>query len=247
MSTVQQTIEVSAPLHAVYEQLAHLENYPQFMTGVEEVVQVSGDRTHWIMDVDGDHVEFDAQLIECSVDERVSWRSTDGPALAETITLRPIGETRTQVVAQLEADAAALMPSDRHAQESLNRRLKADLTSFKAMIEGNGGATRTASGSAMTGMRGAADLSAGARTGTSLGTAPGLGITSGAAMTGTNASGAGTAPGWGAATADGRTAAAGGLSAAAADPRVVAERIARSREAAQNGMPQEDERGSMDY
>jgi uncharacterized membrane protein len=150
MSTVQQAIEVSAPLHAVYEQLADLENYPQFMSGVEEVVQVSGDRTHWVMDLDGQRREFDAQMIECSVDERVSWRSTDGPMLAETITLRPMGETRTQVIAQMEADVAALMPSDRHAQESLTRRLKADLASFKALIEHDAGAIRMASGSAMT-------------------------------------------------------------------------------------------------
>jgi hypothetical protein len=135
MSTVQQAIEVTAPLHAVYEQLAHLENYPQFMTGVEEVIPISAERTHWIMDLDGEQLEFDAELTDCAVDQQVAWRSTDGPMLAETLTLRPVGETRTQIVAQLEADAAALMPSDRHAEEALTRRLKADLDSFKQLIE----------------------------------------------------------------------------------------------------------------
>jgi hypothetical protein len=135
MSTVQQAIEVTAPLHAVYEQLAHLENYPQFMTGVEEVIPISAERTHWIMDLDGEQLEFDAELTECAVDQQVAWRSTDGPLLAETLTLRPVGETRTQIVAQLEADAAALMPSDRHAEEALTRRLKADLDCFKQLIE----------------------------------------------------------------------------------------------------------------
>jgi uncharacterized membrane protein len=139
MSTVQQAIEVSAPLHTVYEQLAAFESYPQFMTGVEQVTQISDDRTHWVMDLDGQRREFDAQITECSPDERVSWRTMDGPMLGETITLRPVGETRTQIVAQLEADVAALMPSERHAQESLNRRLKADLASFKRLIEHDSG------------------------------------------------------------------------------------------------------------
>ena len=135
MSMVQQAIEVSAPLHTVYEQLAAFENYPRFMSGVREVTPVGADQTHWIMDVDGKRREFDAQITERSPDERVSWSTMEGPLLAETITLRPLGETKTQIVAQLEADIAFLMPSDRHGQASLTRRLKEDLTTFKGLVE----------------------------------------------------------------------------------------------------------------
>jgi hypothetical protein len=152
MSMVQQAIEVGAPLHTVYEQIATFENYPRFMTGVEEVTPIGGDRTHWVMDLDGHRREFDARITELSLDERVSWMTTDGPLLSETITLRPMGETRTQVVAQLEADIAFLMPSDRHGQETLNRRLKDDLATFKGLVEsgvmgGPGAATLTGAGS----------------------------------------------------------------------------------------------------
>ena len=135
MSMVQQAIEVGAPLHAVYEQLAAFENYPRFMSGVQQVTPIGNDQTHWIMDLDGKRREFDAQITERSLDERVSWATMDGPLLAETITLRPMGETKTQVVAQLEADIAFLMPSDRHGQASLTKRLKHDLTTFKGLLE----------------------------------------------------------------------------------------------------------------
>ena len=135
MSMVQQAIEVGAPLHTVYEQIAAFENYPRFMTGVERVTPIGTDRAHWVMDLDGHRREFDAQITELSLDERVAWSTTDGPLLAETITLRPMGETRTQVVAQLEADIAFLMPSDRHGRETLNRRLKDDLVTFKGLVE----------------------------------------------------------------------------------------------------------------
>lgn len=146
MSMVQQAIEVGAPLHTVYEQIAAFENYPRFMTGVEEVKQLGGDKTHWVMDLDGQRREFDARITELSLDERVSWSTTDGPLLSETITLRPMGETRTQVIAQLEADIAFLMPSDRHGRETLNRRLKDDLVTFKGLVESGvmGGRTGTA-------------------------------------------------------------------------------------------------------
>jgi len=135
MSMVQQAIEVGAPLHTVYEQIAAFENYPRFMTGVRRVTPIGHDQTHWVMDVDGHCREFDAQITERSPDQRVAWSTMDGPRLAETITLRPMGETRTQVVAQLEADIAFLMPSDRHGQETLNRRLKDDLATFKGLVE----------------------------------------------------------------------------------------------------------------
>jgi Polyketide cyclase / dehydrase and lipid transport len=163
MSMVQQAIEVGAPLHTVYEQLATFENYPKFMTGVERVTPIGSDRTHWVMDVDGRRREFDAQITERSPGRRLSWSAMDGPRLAETITLRPMGELRTQVVAQLEADAAFLTPSDRHAQETLNRRLERDLTTFKGLVEsGVLDASRTdgpppAAGSQRPGGTGAAD------------------------------------------------------------------------------------------
>src|SRR3569833_2214232 len=134
MSMVQQAIEVSAPLHTVYEQLAAFENYPRFMSGVREVTPIGQDQTHWIMDVDGKRREFDAQITERSHDERVSWSTTEGQMLAETISLRPMCESKTQIVALLEADIAFLMPSDRHGLASLTQRRKSDLTSFKSLV-----------------------------------------------------------------------------------------------------------------
>jgi hypothetical protein len=151
MSMVQQAIEVGAPLHMVYERLAAFENYPRFMTGVAEVTPIDDQRTHWVMDVDGQRREFDARITELSYDERVAWATVDGPHLAESITVRPMGETRTQVVAQLEADAAFLMPGDRHGSQALKRRLKADLTAFKTLVETDRPGFRAASGIAIVG------------------------------------------------------------------------------------------------
>jgi uncharacterized membrane protein len=148
MSMVQQAIEVSAPLHTVYERLAAFETYPRFMTGVERVEPTGHQRAHWVMDLDGTRREFDAQITELAYDQRVAWASMGAPRLAETLTLRPLGETRTEVIAQLEADVAALMPSDHHGEQTLSRRLCDDLTAFKGLIEGDPGTTaiRTTAG-----------------------------------------------------------------------------------------------------
>jgi hypothetical protein len=159
MSRVRQAIEISAPLHTVYEQLTAFENYPQFMTGVQRVTPVDNHRTHWVMDVEGKRREFDAEITELAVDKRVSWCTMDGPRLAETLTLRPLDETHTQLVAQLEADIAFLMPSDRHGQETLNRRLKADLSAFKGLVEGGRmGGTQRSGGASSKQLSGPSDM-----------------------------------------------------------------------------------------
>ena len=142
MSMVQQAIEVGAPLHTVYEQFTAFQDYPRFMTGVQRVTPIDADRTHWVMDLDGQRREFDARITELALDERVAWSATDGPLLAETITLRPLGETRTRVVAELEADAG---------EEALARRLKDDLITFKSICERSlqeAGRSSTVSGTA---------------------------------------------------------------------------------------------------
>ena len=136
MSKFRATIEVGGvPVRAAYDQLTHFENYPRFMTGVQQVVQLSDIETHWVMDLGGQQREFDAQLIECQPDQRVAWQSTDGPMLSEAITLKRVASDRCQLLAELEADARALLPSDAHAQEAMSRRLKADLNRFKQYVE----------------------------------------------------------------------------------------------------------------
>jgi uncharacterized membrane protein len=135
MSRFRETIEVGVPIRAAYEQLTEFESYPEFMAGVKRVTQLSDTETHWVMDIGGRDREFDAHLTECRPDQRVAWQSSAGPVLSEALTLRKMGTDRCQIIAELEADARAILPSDTHAQEAMSRRLKADLTRFKNYVE----------------------------------------------------------------------------------------------------------------
>jgi uncharacterized membrane protein len=135
VSRFKETIEVGVPVRAAYEQLTQFESYPQFMTGVKQVTQLSDTETHWVMDLGGQAREFDAQLTECRPDQRVAWQSTAGPLLSEAITLKKVSTDRCQIIAELEADARALLPSDAHAQEAMSQQLKTDLAQFKNYVE----------------------------------------------------------------------------------------------------------------
>jgi len=88
-----------------------------------------------VLDLAGNRAEFDACITECRPGEFLCWEAMDGPQLSETVRLEAISDSMTRVIAELQVDARELMPSERHATEVLDRRLKADLDGFKRFLE----------------------------------------------------------------------------------------------------------------
>jgi uncharacterized membrane protein len=135
MSTVRESIEVAVPARVAYEGLSHFENYPQFMSGVINMTPLTNTTAHMVLDLAGNRAEFDACITESRPGEFLCWEAMDGPQVSETMRLEAVDETHTRITAELQLDAQQLMPSEKHAGEILNRRLKADLTGFKRFLE----------------------------------------------------------------------------------------------------------------
>ena len=53
MSTVVESVDVSAPVRAVYNQCTQFEEFPRFMEGVREIRQTSDTMTHWVVEIGG--------------------------------------------------------------------------------------------------------------------------------------------------------------------------------------------------
>ena len=64
MSTIEQSIEVEAPLDRAYNQWTQFEEFPQFMDGVEEVRQLDDTHLHWVAEFGGTRHEWDAEITE---------------------------------------------------------------------------------------------------------------------------------------------------------------------------------------
>jgi hypothetical protein len=135
MSTVRESIEVAVPARVAYEGLSHFENYPQFMSGVIDMTPLTNTTAHMVLDLAGNRAEFDACITESRPGEFLCWEAMDGPQVSETVRLEVVDDTHTRIIAELQLDAQRLMPSEAHAGELLNRRLKADLTGFKRFLE----------------------------------------------------------------------------------------------------------------
>ncbi len=75
---VQSRITVQQPREAVYRYWRNLENLPRFMRHIRQV-RVDGNRSHWIAAAPfGLHLTWDAQIIQDSPNERLTWCSIPG-------------------------------------------------------------------------------------------------------------------------------------------------------------------------
>jgi uncharacterized membrane protein len=139
MSTITESIDVEVPVNRVYNQWTQFQSFPEFMDGVEEVRQVSDTKTHWVTKIAGVSREFDATITEQQPEERVAWRSDDGPEHAGVITFHRLDDNHTRVTAQMDIDPEGFVENVADKLGVLNARVKGDLKNFKQFIESRGG------------------------------------------------------------------------------------------------------------
>ena len=138
MATVEQSIEVNAPISIVYNQWTQFEDFPNFMEGVESVTQIDDTHVRWVAEVGRQREEWTAEITEQVPDEGIAWRSTGGVTQSGVVTFEPIGDDRTRVNVVFEYEPQGVMQSVGSAAGADERRVEADLERFKEFIESRG-------------------------------------------------------------------------------------------------------------
>jgi len=141
MDSVEKSIVVDVPVSTVYNQWTQFEEFPQFMEGVESVRQENDTRLFWRANIAGKNVEWEAEIIEQSPDERISWRSTTGAYNAGVVRFEPAGNGGTLVTLRLEYEPEGFFESVGSALGLVDRRVEGDLERFKNFIESRGSET----------------------------------------------------------------------------------------------------------
>jgi uncharacterized membrane protein len=139
MSTIEQSIEVEAPLTAVYNQWTQFEEFPQFMDGVEEIRQIDDTHLHWVAEFGGSRHEWDAEITEQKPHERVAWRNTEGKDNAGVVTFHRLDDDNTRVMVQMDFVPEGIKEKIGAALGAADRRVQGDLERFKELIETRGG------------------------------------------------------------------------------------------------------------
>ena len=139
MASVEKTIEVHAPVRAVYNQWTQFEEFPRFMEGVEQVTQKGDKNLHWRAKVGGKTEEWDAEISEQVPDKRVAWRSTSGSENSGVVTFHFLKDDETRVSLQLSYDPEGMVETVGDKLGFMSRRVEGDLERFKGFIEARDG------------------------------------------------------------------------------------------------------------
>ncbi|GGO46294.1 SRPBCC family protein [Streptomyces lasiicapitis] len=137
MSTVTETVDVEVPARTAYNQWTQFEEFPRFMEGVEEVVQLDDRRNHWITKVAGARREFDTEIVDQLPDERIAWRTTSGDIKQMgMVRFQSLDASRTRVELVMEVESEGLAEKAAETVGIIDRRVKGDMRRFKEYIEG---------------------------------------------------------------------------------------------------------------
>jgi uncharacterized membrane protein len=138
MTTIEKSIDVDVPVSTAYNQWTQFEEFPEFMSGVDQVTQLDDEHLHWRVSVGGVEREFDAEITEQHPDERVAWRSTDGPEHAGVVTFHRLSDDQTRVTLQLDWEPEGFVETAGAALQVDDMQVARDLAKFKEIIEAQG-------------------------------------------------------------------------------------------------------------
>lgn len=138
MQHVEKEIEVDAPISSVYNQWTQFEDFPRFMSGVEEVRQIDDKRLHWRANIGGKVTEWDAEIFEQIPDRRIAWRSTSGAMNSGMVNFEPIDADHTRVSLKLNYEPEGALQKVGSVVGAVSARVSGDLKRFKEFIEARG-------------------------------------------------------------------------------------------------------------
>ncbi|MGH7623074.1 MAG: SRPBCC family protein, partial [Gemmatimonadaceae bacterium] len=146
MPHVEKSIEVDAPLSAVFRTWTDYEDYPHFMEGVRQVRKLGPYRTHWVVEDDGMREEWDSRITDTTTNRRLAWTSESVSRNDGEVVLEQLAAERTRVYFAVDYE-----PRDRTKRAAdemgfVERRTEGDLKRFKQYVESHGAAGQTPAG-----------------------------------------------------------------------------------------------------
>ena len=135
MGSTTHSIDVSAPLKAVYNQWTQFEDFPRFMEGVVEIRQQGPKTLFWRANVGGKDKHWEAEILEQVPDTRIVWESIDGTQNRGMIAFEALDPERTRVILTIEYEPEGLLEIAGDALGIPSGQVEGDLKRFRDFIE----------------------------------------------------------------------------------------------------------------
>ncbi|HEX2378719.1 MAG TPA: SRPBCC family protein [Gaiellales bacterium] len=140
MAHVSESIEVQCPVGEVYNQWTQFEEFPRFMSGIEQVTQTDDTHLHWKANIAGRSAEWDAEITEQVPDQVIAWQAIDGATNSGRVQFQGSdGQTSISVEMDVEPQSGVERAADMIG--ILQQQVREDLNRFKQLIESRGEAS----------------------------------------------------------------------------------------------------------
>src|ERR1041385_3240088 len=138
METIEKCIDVNVPVSAAYNQWTQFEEFPRFMEGIESVTQKDDSHLHWVANIGGKKVEWDATISEQIPDKRIVWYSEHGAVQSGLVSFNPIGSDQTRITLRIDYEPEGFIEQAGDKLGVVSHRGEGDLERFKKFIEERG-------------------------------------------------------------------------------------------------------------
>jgi hypothetical protein len=135
MGSTTHSIDVNAPLRAVYNQWTQFEEFPRFMEGVVEIRQKGPRTLFWKVNVGGQDKQWEAVILEQVPDSRIVWESVDGTQNRGIIAFEPVDFDRTRITLTMEYEPEGFLERAGDALGIPSSQVEGDLNRFRDFIE----------------------------------------------------------------------------------------------------------------
>src|SRR5271165_841934 len=135
MGSTSHSIDVDAPLTAVYNQWTQFEEFPRFMEGVVEIRQEGPRTLFWKVNVGGKDKQWEAEILEQVPDTRIVWESVDGLQNRGMIAFEPVDLKRTRITLTMEYEPEGFLERAGDALGIPSNQVEGDLKRFRDYIE----------------------------------------------------------------------------------------------------------------
>src|SRR3954454_24688494 len=138
MSKVEKSVEVAVPVSTAYNQWTQFEEFPQFMSGVQQVEQLDDRTLRWVAEIAGVRRQWTATVLEQIPNRKVAWAAAEGATNAGAVTFETVGGATTKVTLALDYEPEGVVEKVGDALNIVERQAVGDLERFKSFIESRG-------------------------------------------------------------------------------------------------------------
>lgn len=132
---IEERTYISVPRSVAYNQWTQMEMLPSIVKGVLAVDQADDDETQWSARIGPVRRQWKAKITEQVPDERIAWRSEEGPEHEGVVTFHSLDEELTRVLVEMRYKPHGPLETVANKLRIQRRRVRRDLRLFKHYLE----------------------------------------------------------------------------------------------------------------